>query len=58
MSAGLQLMKVVLTILAKCLLLLFGVTVPISATNVAISNKIYHNNNNFRLRNGRYIENS
>ena len=39
-------------------LLLFGVTVSISATDAAISNKIYNNNNNFRWRNGRYIENS
>ena len=61
MTAGLPLMKSVLTPLAKNILLPFGLSAAMSATDSSIQKKIMDQElqyNNFKLRNVRYNETS
>ena len=54
-------MKSILIFPATNVLLPFGLSVAMSATDAAIQNKLWVRNcsiNNFKLRNGRYNENS
>ena len=61
MTAVLPLMKNVLTVLAKSVLLLLGLSAGMSAVDAAIQKKLCIRNNsinNFKWRNVRYNENS